>query len=172
MPPGGWHEPIARPTAAWAGRPLASWGSRVGAQVIDGVILLIPLVLLAVLVFVGLVDSDSSIWALLGASLLYVILVSLVVLFYAPLLMMRKGERNGQTFGKQTLGIRVIRDSGVPMGFGWAAYREVVLKQLAVGVASLIIPFIPWFLDNFWPLWDDENRALHDMAASTHVVKG
>ena len=40
-----------------------------------------------------------------------------------------------------------------------------------MGVASSIIPFIPWFLDFFWPLWDDENRALHDMIVSTHVVQ-
>ena len=58
-----------------------------------------------------------------------------------------------------------------PFGFGAAVLREVVLKQLAVGIASSIIPFIPWFLDYFWPLWDDQNRALHDMGASTHVIK-
>jgi uncharacterized RDD family membrane protein YckC len=172
VPPGGWQEPIARPAAAWAGRPLASWGSRLGATIIDLLILLIPLVLVTVLVFVGLVDSDSSTLAVIGASLLFLLLVALVVLLYAPLLMMREGQRNGQTYGKQMLGIRVIRDSGEPMSFGWAALREVVIKQLAVGFASSIIPFIPFFLNYFWPLWDDQNRALHDFVASTHVVKG
>ena len=57
------------------------------------------------------------------------------------------------------------------MSFGWAALREIVIKGFLVGVASSIIPFIPWFLDFFWPLWDDENRALHDMIVSTHVVQ-
>ena len=38
-------------------------------------------------------------------------------------------------------------------------------------IASSIIPFIPWFLNYFWPLWDDQNRALHDMVVSTHVVQ-
>ena len=85
--------------------------------------------------------------------------------------MMRDGERNGQTLGKQMVGIKVVRDNGEPFGFGWAAYREVVLKQLAVNIASAIIPFLPWFLNYFWPLWDDQNRALHDMAASTHVIR-
>ena len=47
----------------------------------------------------------------------------------------------------------------------------MVLKNLAVGIASSIIPLIPWFLNYFWPLWDDQNRALHDMAVSTHVVR-
>src|SRR5215212_4588528 len=96
----------------------------------------------------------------------------LVVAFlYAPLLMAREGPRNGQTLGKQALGIRVIRDGGERMSFGWAALREIVIKGFAVGVASSIIPIIPWFLNFFWPLWDDQNRALHDMVVSTHVVQ-
>ena len=152
------------------GRPLASWGSRLGAYLIDFLILLIPIVILAVLIFGGATD-DGSFGAWVVASILYVLLFAVVVLLYAPMLMVRDGERNGQTLGKQFVGIRVVRDNGEPFGFGAAALREVVLKQLAVGVASSIIPFIPWFLNYFWPLWDDQNRALHDMAASTHVIK-
>ena len=99
-------------------------------------------------------------------------LAYLVVLFiYAPVLMAREGEHNGQTWGKQTLGIRVVRDNGQTMSFGWAALREIVFKGLLVSIASSIIPLIPWLLDSLWPLWDDENRALHDMVVSTHVVQ-
>jgi uncharacterized RDD family membrane protein YckC len=104
--------------------------------------------------------------------ILYVVLFSVVLLLYAPLMMMRQGPHNGQTLGKQVIGIRVVRNSGERMGFLWAALREVVIKGLAVGIASSIIPLIPWLLDVCWPLWDDENRALHDMAAQTHVVRG
>jgi uncharacterized RDD family membrane protein YckC len=171
VPPGGWQQPIARPESGWAGKPLASWGSRLGAYLIDFLVVLIPVVLLAILIFGGVADDDSSFWEWVGASILYALLFGAVFLLYAPLLMMRQGERNGQTLGKQTVGIRVVRDNGQPFGFGWAALREVVLKQIAVNVASSIIPFIPWFLNYFWPLWDDQNRALHDMAASTHVIK-
>jgi uncharacterized RDD family membrane protein YckC len=171
VPPGGWEQPIARPTAGWAGKPLASWGSRLGAYFIDFLVLLIPLVILFVVIFVGAVDSDTSTVGIIGASILYILASAGVTLLYAPLLMMRQGERNGQTLGKQALGIRVVRDNGEPMGFGWSALREIVLKQLAVNIASSIIPIIPWFLNYFWPLWDDQNRALHDMAVSTHVVR-
>jgi uncharacterized RDD family membrane protein YckC len=170
VPPGGWQQPIARQESGWVGRPLASWGSRLGAYLIDFLILLIPVVLLAIVLFGGAAEADSF-WGWVGASILYALLFGAAWLLYAPLLMMREGERNGQTLGKQMVGIRVVRDSGEPFGFGWGAYREVVLKQLAVGIASSIIPFIPWFLNYFWPLWDDQNRALHDMAASTHVIK-
>jgi uncharacterized RDD family membrane protein YckC len=132
-------------------------------------ILLVPVVALVVIVVAIAVGSDTGavVTGILG------FLAYLVVAFaYAPALMARDGAHNGQTWGKQMLGIRVIRDGGEPMSFGYAALREIVVKGFAVGIASTIIPFIPWVLDFFWPLWDDENRALHDMVVSTHVVQG
>jgi uncharacterized RDD family membrane protein YckC len=144
----------------------------VAAQLIDWLILLIPTVIVAGIVIGAAVgDDDSSWWAIVGSTLLGVVVFAVLWLLYAPLLMMRGGQRNGQTLGKQLLGITVVRDNGQPLGFGYSALREVVVKNLAVGIASSIIPFIPWFLDNFWPLWDDQNRALHDMAVQTHVVR-
>jgi uncharacterized RDD family membrane protein YckC len=169
-PPGGWEQPIARPSG-WEGRPLASWGSRVAAQVIDWIILLIPGAILTAVVVGAALNDDSSWWAIVGAAAISVAIFAALSLLYAPLLMMRSGARNGQTLGKQMIGITVVRDNGQPLGFGYSALREVVVKNLAVGIASAIIPFIPWLLDNFWPLWDDQNRALHDMAVQTHVVR-
>jgi uncharacterized RDD family membrane protein YckC len=155
------------------GAPLASWGSRVAAALVDWLIVGIPAIVLFVLLVgttIGLIgDADSSAWAVIGASLLWLVLV--LALLYAPTLMARQGPGNGQTLGKQMVGIRVVRDGGEPMGFGWAALRELVVKGLLLGFASSIIPLIPWLLDVLWPLWDDENRALHDMVVSTHVVR-
>jgi uncharacterized RDD family membrane protein YckC len=94
-----------------------------------------------------------------------------VALIYAPVLMAREGRNNGQTWGKQMVGIRVVRDNGLPMSFGWAALREIAVQGLAVTIASSIIPFVRGFLMLFWPLWDDENRALHELIVSTHVVR-
>jgi uncharacterized RDD family membrane protein YckC len=171
VPPGGWQQPIARPQAGWAGQPLAGWGTRLAAMIIDGLILLIPIAILG-FVIVGAAVGDDTGWVEFVASgILYALVVAAIVFLYAPTLMRRDGRYNGQTWGKQVLGIRVVRDSGEPVSFGWAALREVVVKQLLVGIASSIIPFIPWFLNYFWPLWDDQNRALHDMVVSSHVVK-
>lgn len=167
MPPGGWQQPIAQ-APGWSGQPLAGWGTRLAAYVIDILILLVPAGLLTVLVVAIAAGSDT------GAAVTGIVgfLAYLVAAFvYAPVLMSRNGARNGQTWGKQILDIRVVRDSGQPMSFGWAALREIGVKGLAVTIASSIIPFIPWFLNFFWPLWDDQNRALHDMIVSTHVVK-
>jgi uncharacterized RDD family membrane protein YckC len=171
VPPGGWQQPIARPESGWAGRQLAGWGSRFAAWLIDVLVLLIPLGIVSAVILGAMVDSDTSAWGWIGASILFFLAVSAVWLLYAPLLMMREGARNGQTLGKQFVGIRVVRDSGEPMGFGWAALREVVVKNLAVSIAASIIPFVPWLLNYLWPLWDDQNRALHDLAVQTHVVR-
>ncbi|MBA3263768.1 MAG: RDD family protein [Thermoleophilaceae bacterium] len=172
-PPSGWEQPIAT-SGGWQGQPLASWGSRVGATLLDWLILLVPALILFFVVVAGAVgisgDDDTSTGAAVAAVILYVVLILAVMLLYAPLLMMREGAHNGQTLGKQVVGIRVVRNNGERMGFLWAALREVVIKGLAVGIASSIIPFLPWLLDSCWPLWDDQNRALHDMAAQTHVV--
>jgi uncharacterized RDD family membrane protein YckC len=119
----------------------------------------------------GTENEDVALGGVILAGVLSVLVFGALALLYAPLLMRREGEHNGQTWGKQVVGIRAVRDNGQAWTFGPAALREVVLKNLAVGIASSIIPLIPWFLNFFWPLWDDQNRALHDMAASSHVVK-
>lgn len=168
VPPGGWQQPIAHQQLGWQGQPLANWGTRLAAYLIDALILLVPVVILTIVVVAIAAGSDTGavVTAVLG------FLAYLVVAFlYAPLLMARDGAHNGQTWGKQMLEIRVVRDTGQPMSFGWAALREIAVKGLAVTIASSIIPIIPWFLNFFWPLWDDQNRALHDMIVSTHVLR-
>src|SRR4051812_28855245 len=60
VPPGGWQQPIAQPGAGWHGRPLASWGSRVGAALIDWLILLAPVILLTVIVIGIAAGSDTG----------------------------------------------------------------------------------------------------------------
>ena len=177
VPPGGWQGSPARQETSPLGGPLASWGSRLGAYLIDALVVFVPVAILFVLLFGGAVgltgsdDEDVALGAVLLATFAWLLLSAIVLLAYASVLMARKGAHNGQTWGKQLLGIRAVRDSGEPWSFGSAAFREVLLKNLAVGIASSIIPIIPWFLNFFWPLWDDQNRALHDMAASSHVVK-
>ena len=47
VPPGGWQQPPAPARSdAWEGRPLASWWSRVGAALLDWLILFVPLAIL------------------------------------------------------------------------------------------------------------------------------
>jgi uncharacterized RDD family membrane protein YckC len=167
VPPGGWQQPIPQ-HSGWSGQPLASWGIRAGAIIIDWLILLVPVVILTLIVVAIAAGSDTG---ALVTGILGVLAYLVVVFAYAPVLMAREGQNNGQTWGKQMLGIRVVHDTGEPMSFGWSALREIAVKGLLVGIASSIIPLIPWLLNYLWPLWDDQNRALHDIVCSTHVVR-
>jgi uncharacterized RDD family membrane protein YckC len=166
-PPSGWQQTIGAPQG-WEGRPLASWGSRVGAALLDWLILFIPVALLIVLVvFVALNSTGGGIVTGILSGLVYLV----AVLFYAPVLMAREGEHNGQTLGKQIVGIRVVRDSGEQVDMWFAFIREFVVKGLLFGFVGSFFFSIPTLLDYLWPLWDDENRCLHDMVVSTHVLR-
>jgi uncharacterized RDD family membrane protein YckC len=168
VPPGGWQQPIARPESGWAGRPLAGWGIRLGAWLIDWLILLVPVALLIVLVVVVALSSDvGAILTGILSTLAYVV----VALFYAPVLMARGGERNGQTWGKQAVGIRVVRDNGVPIDMGFGFLREFVVKNLLFWFVGGFFAYIPTLVNYLWPLWDDQNRCLHDMIVSSHVIR-
>jgi uncharacterized RDD family membrane protein YckC len=188
-PPGsGGPPPYYQQPAGWqpspgvyAGLELASWGSRAGAWVLDFLVVfavwLVPVVPGIVVLAATSADAAGVVLLVLGG------LIAVVVsILYAPFLMQRQGEHNGQTLGKQWVGIRVVRTSGEPMGWGWGLLREFVLKGLALGVASSIASGLTFFLlgiggiapylaDYLWPLWDDQNRAVHDMIAETRVVR-
>ena len=166
-PPGGWQQPIGA-SGGWEGRPLASWGSRVGATLLDWLILFIPVgILIVLVVFVALNSTGGGIVTGILSGLVYLV----AVLFYAPVLMAREGEHNGQTLGKQIVGIRVVRDSGEQVDLWFAFMREFVVKGLLFGFVGSFFFSIPTLLDYLWPLWDDENRCLHDMVVSTHVLR-
>jgi uncharacterized RDD family membrane protein YckC len=90
---------------------------------------------------------------------------------YGALTMKREGPNNGQTLGKQALGIRVVRDDGQPFTFGSAMMREIVIKGLLFSVAGNLTFGLAPLLNLLWPLWDETNQALHDKVATTHVVR-
>jgi uncharacterized RDD family membrane protein YckC len=152
---------------------LAGWWSRVGAQLLDLLVVWVPGgILLAVLLVPAASADDGSgaqrAWLI--AAIVASFLVMAAHLFYAPLLMRRAGRRNGQTFGKQVTGIRVIRADGEPMSFSQAALRQIIYKSFGSIVASTFVPLFPWILNYLWPTWDEQHRALHDLAADTRVV--
>jgi uncharacterized RDD family membrane protein YckC len=160
-PPGGWQQPIGQAPQVFAGAELSGWWRRVGAYVLDSIFTAI-----VSWVGLGLVFAGSE---AIGVILF---LVGLVVAFlYFPLTMMREGEHNGRSFGKQILGIRVARDDGQTVSFGWALLRQFVVIYLLFQVVGGFLFAIPWLIDVLWPLWDDQNRALHDMIVKSHVLK-
>jgi uncharacterized RDD family membrane protein YckC len=156
-----------------AGRPvLAGWWRRVGAALIDGFIVSIGAAILFVAITapfsIGFFANDTvGVVAVIGGALIAVLCVAVVSLLYAPALMART---DGRTLGRSALGIRVIRADGQRMTFALAFVREVLIKALLVGVISSLTFGIAYFVDVLWPLWDEENRALHDFVVNTRVV--
>ncbi len=102
-----------------------------------------------------------------GGSLAFYAIVATVASLYAPLLMARRGARNGQTLGKQLVGIRVVRTDGAPVGFWLGVLRTVVAQQLLIGLTFYLYAVV----DYLWPLRDPQNQALHDKIARTWVVR-
>jgi uncharacterized RDD family membrane protein YckC len=47
----------------------------------------------------------------------------------------------------------------------------VLIKIVIFGIAGSFTAGIAPLLDVLWPLWDEENRALHDFIVSTRVVQ-
>jgi uncharacterized RDD family membrane protein YckC len=150
--------------------PLAGWWLRFAAYFLDTVILLC----IAVAVFwVVWGTSGEAGTAGIAAAITWGTMDYLVRgLFYAPLLMRRRGGHNGQTIGKQVAGIRVVREDGWPMTYGAAVLREWLVKTLAIQVAGVALTGgVTVLLDYIWPLWDQRRQALHDRLASTVVLE-
>jgi uncharacterized RDD family membrane protein YckC len=174
-PPGAGGLPTRDPFAAPAAGhwQLAGWWRRVGAHLIDGIIIGIGAVLL--LVVLGaifgsgfLVGDTTGVIALVLGLVLWFACIAVAALLYAPLMMSRT---NGQTVGRMAVGIRVVRADGRPIDFGFAMLREVAVKWLLFGlVAGSVTGGIATLIDYLWPLWDEENRALHDLIVNTRTV--
>ena len=173
-PPGAGGLAPSPSMSPMAGRyELAGWGSRVGATLIDGLIVgvgaIILFFILTAVFSAGFAAGDEEGFAsIIVGLLLWAVSVAIIALLYAPTLMART---NGQTWGRQVMKIRVIRTSGEPVTFGFAVIREVVVKALLVGTISSFTAGIGWLIDVLWPLWDEENRALHDFVVQTRTVR-
>ena len=138
----------------------ASWGSRVGAYLLDVLILAVPLGLLVVLIAVLASDDGDESTEESLLVLFYLLTVLVPVLYFT---LMHGGER-GATYGKRALGIRVVDEQGGAIGYGRALGRYAVVFGL--GLFGL-----PLLVDYLWPLWDDQNQTLHDKAVRSLVVR-
>ena len=173
-PPGAGGPPVYSTRGAVAGRHvLAGWWSRVGAALIDGLIVGLGgvVLLIAITAPFGLLffaDEDLGIVSIIFGFLLATLCVTIVAFLYAPAMMART---DGQTLGRMVVNIRVVRAKGQPMTFGWAMLREVAVKALLFGIASSLTFGLASLADVLWPLWDEENRALHDFIVDTRVIR-
>ena len=143
---------------------LATLGSRIGARLIDGLLLLV--VEGAVLaVVVGVAASNSNPGAAIGAILLAYLVVGIVGICYEPLFLTKRGA----TPGKKAVGICVVNeDNGAKITSGQAWGRSLL------PAAWLWIPllgFIVHLVAVFSASSDPKRRTWMDKAAHTMVVR-
>ena len=172
-PPGGWQQ--APPVASQSGQ-LANWGQRLGATLIDFLLYIAVGGTIAFIVgfalgigFAASGGTDDTGFSI-AANAVGVLIGFIVYATYTGILMTRGGERNGQTLGKQALSIRVVRTDGQPVSVGTVAVWHWLMKFIVFGYLAIITLYLATLLNYLWPLWDDQNRAFHDMAASTREV--
>jgi uncharacterized RDD family membrane protein YckC len=67
----------------------------------------------------------------------------------------------GRTPGYATLGMRLVKDTGAPVGVGTALGRYL----------AEIVSILPLGLGCLWVLWDRERQAWHDRLAGTLVIE-
>ena len=159
---------------------LAHWWPRVGATLLDGLILAPVNIVLALSFHLFTVTHQLNSNGTSVPKVYYnhyaFLLFPLVYTLYTVVLVCRNGEHNGQTLGKQMLGLRVRRNDGESVDIKTALVREGLVKTLpgVVGSVSALVGVASTFfslLDDLWPLRDKENRAIHDHVAKTHVVQ-
>ncbi|MFE5739587.1 RDD family protein [Streptomyces celluloflavus] len=162
----------------------ASWGARVGASLLDYLIVgLLP----TILYIVGFVMTGASAVASLpdtshcqdtqcvtdaynsasaastGAPVGALVLMSLggLLLLAGGIFLIAKEGSTGQTPGKKALNIRVVREAtGQPLGFGMAFVRKLChfLDGPLCG------------LGYWWPLWDEKSQTFADKIIGSVVV--
>ncbi|MBO9532800.1 MAG: RDD family protein [Solirubrobacteraceae bacterium] len=160
---------------------LATWGSRLGAYLIDAFLfgILAWIVLVPVGVALGLTVNESAEFfarlSPLPESIAeptpFYVAVAFQALIPGIALAMALLRLDGQSPGKRAVGIRVVRADGLPLDSRTAFRRELAAKTILMALVLIFTLGLGWLLNYLWPLWDKEHRAGHDMLVGTRVVQ-
>ena len=137
-----YQQPAYQPPAGTGpSGPRASFGRRLVAAIIDGILL-------------GVV---GGIFYAISRTLGYIVQILLTVAYLTYL----EGSASGQTVGKKAMGIRVVDfQTGGPIGYPRAFIRWI----------GRYVSAIACLLGYFWMLWDREKQTWHDKFANDVVV--
>lgn len=187
MPAQAYYGPAPVPLAP-TGQPLAGFGARLGAYLIDAIVfvalsmLVIVPAIIAMIAWIGtqasqletdpvtgelLGEPDPALFVgpiILGYVAIFAVMFGLSYVYYVELF----PSRRGVTLGKRALGLMLIRldDPSAPITRGVAAKRWLMQY-----VVAMFVPFFSW-IDGLWQLWDKPfQQCLHDKVAQTVVVK-
>ena len=181
---GGLYNTITQP---WVGARYASWGARVAARILDGLILAIPSYLLIELLAPGLYERFEA-WMyelvraaqagksypsevpmeLLNSFMTAGIAVMVLGVLYRVLLI----AGFGATLGKMAVRIRVTRtDDPSARSPRFVRALARTLADELIGYFGAALFFLPIFINYLMPLFTEKKQTLHDMMAGTIVVK-
>ncbi|MGW5345511.1 RDD family protein [Streptomyces sp. HUAS TT3] len=150
------HPAPGMPGMPGMGMPeLAHWGLRVGAYLLDMLIIAGPMYALG---FIDLGTSSDPANAQPGVFFAIGALYAVAMAFYQ---LYREGS-TGQTIGKKVVGISLRRESdGNTLGFGMAFVRKL----------AHFLDGLPCYIGWLWPLWDDKKQTFADKVCSTVVIR-
>lgn len=190
QPPGFQYPMAHRGPATPDGVPMASYGQRVGAWFLDGLIkLVISLVLGGWAIYLAVKPQmDAAFRAaergetvpldLTGRDTnlhwmaVYLVIWGVVGLAYSMFFLTRRGA----TPGKSALGISIRRlEHAGPLDARTAAVRYLIpFANAVLGVAPVLgtIVSLLWAVDHLLPLMQPRRQAIHDLMAGTVVVIG
>lgn len=187
VPAQAYYGPPPVPVAP-TGQPLAGFGARLGAYLIDAIVfvtlsmLVIVPAIIAMVAWIGsqasqletdpvtgqlVNEPDPALFVgpiILGYVAIFAVMFGLSYVYYVELF----PSRRGVTLGKRALGLALIRldDPAAPITRGVAAKRWLMQY-----VVAMFVPFFSW-IDGLWQLWDKPfQQCLHDKVAQTVVVK-
>ena len=149
---------------------LAGAGSRFAAYVIDFILNVLIMVAIILLAYVSgaLIVLESLLGPVkakpdFSVSWIVALVVLVVFLINWGYYVFFEGIGKGSTPGKKWVGIRVIRQDGLPVGFREAALRNLVR-------AADMLPPPSYILGGLVMHFDPQGRRLGDMVAGTYVV--
>ncbi|GAB3756985.1 RDD family protein [Microlunatus parietis] len=175
MPPGppapaaGQPYPLPFPPRPQLRTDYASWGKRVGANLIDTV----PSMVYLIFFMIGYVNVILSLFASIQNSGTYspnlsdftlwivvVVVLWLIALGWNIYNRWITAGRTGQSLGKRLMKIKLIGEqTGQPIGAGYAFLRDLV--HIVDGAA---------YIGYLWPLWDEKRQTFADKLMQTIVV--
>ncbi|WP_405840900.1 RDD family protein [Streptomyces platensis] len=161
----------------------ASWGARLGAFLLDGLIIAAVPIILYIIggIMVGSAASttpdtsscqpgdvqcisdayDTAASSSTPVGAIIIMALAWLLMIGGTFFLIAKEGASGQTPGKKVMGVKVIKEAtGQPLGFGMTFVRYLCryLNGLLCGLGWL------------WPLWDDKSQTWADKLAGTVVV--
>jgi len=166
-----WQTPV-EPAGPAPGVQFAGHGARLGAYILDAILVGVVTTALLLLLMIPLfgsiqvsVDASGEVSfgdagaaaASIGMFMLGTLLIGILAMLYFPFFW----ARGGATPGMKVAGIRVVRDrDGSRIGWGTA-----ILRLIGWWVSAAV-----FYLGFIWILIDSRRRGWHDLIAGTCVI--